>query len=130
MISKIKRYSEKDITNVYSAISTIAPEALAGALFRYGGANPKEGDSMMERGAALALSRVKSMLRLIRSIQPDLEFSKEDPIHPWDPASIARISGKSWPSVLGMRVALPSGSSKRQRACMISNILMGMTSIR
>lgn len=125
-----KSYSEEDVTNVYSAILSIKPKEIANSLFYTSKSCLKTESEFVAKRKRIAESRISSIMNLMKRMQPNFENSTEHPIKPWDPTSIKSVKGKSWPSVLGMRVIIPKGASKSIKACYVSNLLTAMTQIQ
>ena len=121
--------SKKDVTNVFSAILSTPCKEIAKSMFFQETTGLDKGSAFLEDRISIAESRIKSIVRLIESIHPNLEFSGEDPIRPWEHDSLSKLVGRSWPSILGMRVIIPSSATKERKAQMVSNMLASMACI-
>ena len=123
-------YSDEDITNVYSAILSTEPKEIANSLFYIGKPCPESESEFVAKRKGIAESRIKSIMNLIKRMQPNFENSAERPLKPWDPSNMMSIKGKSWPNILGMRIIMPKNVSKSLKACYISNLLTTMAHIQ
>lgn len=124
-----KGCSKEDVTNVYSAIISTKPEDLANSLFYMGNTCPKCESEFIATRKAVAKSRIESVMKVIKRLQPNFDSSAEAPIKPWDTSEMKSLKGKSWPNVLGRRILIPKSASKEQKAYFISNLLTAMAHI-
>ncbi len=124
---KVENFSKEDVVDVYSAIMSVKPEDVANCLLPTGATFCSSG--FIERRKALARSRVSSIKRLIGSLSPNYEGSNLEPLKPWEASVVLELKGKSWPNVLGRRTFFPRKATSKQRAYMVTNLLIAMTAI-
>lgn len=130
MKKPVQSFLESDVTNVYSAFFSASPRDLARSLFNADNVNSNSESQFIEERVKNAESRIRSFRKLAIDLQPDYECSSEKPIRPWCASDLFRVRGRSWPSILGMRIVIPKSFTKMQKVCLITNLLSEMTCIR
>ena len=118
-------YTEEDVTTVYDALRTCTGNDIAQSLLA-----PEDGRAVNTTAPSnvvrLAARRVESMVKVLDALGPNYEASSEI-LLPWKASHASLLKGRSWPDVLGMRIAFPSRAGRAQRHRLLANVLLSMS---
>lgn len=116
--------SERDITTIYDVFNKLDFDELCDFCI----ANRLTAFQSSSDIGRVALShRFRSFKKILMLIGPDYAYSPSEVVIPWDGASLSGLCGRSWSSVLGHRILLPSTMDKCKRLSLLLLVIAAMT---